>query len=244
MSSTESNQLYQLSIGLFSGFSLGVVTVQDSQKQCVSVSGNSVARDLLNTKMDLDKGLAVRQYRSVASHIASSEGLDRIIALQEKQIHLGLPHFSLHFSWNSSLFSSFSKLRYKDYEIEKTAALYECTSKTIVVKTTYFCDNWSSVILCHLDHWSITCTQKDSFKSFVAFPSKSFRELNVKVWIFFLTLYMYIIFSVWLKHCSELIGKCTVVALELNFQLWTHFSAVFEDVPCNSFSWNELRPVI
>lgn len=74
MSSTESNQLYQLSIGLFSGFSLGVVTVQDSQKQCVSVSGNSVARDLLNTKMDLDKGLAVRQYRSVASHIASSEG--------------------------------------------------------------------------------------------------------------------------------------------------------------------------
>lgn len=185
-----------------------------SPKAVDGLSHNNVAWDLLNTELESYTGLAVQQYHNVASHIASSEGLVRIILLQEKQIPLDLPHFSLQFSWNSTLFSSSSKLRYKDYKIEKSAALYKCAARTIVMKTTYFIANWSSVILCHLDHWSTTCTQKNPLEYFVTFPSKSFRELNVKVSIFILTLYMYIIFSVWLKHWSESIGKCTFVNLD------------------------------
>lgn len=91
--------------------------------------------------MESYKGLVVLQYRNVASHIASSEGLVGIILLQGKQIPLDLPHFSLKFSRNSSLLSSSSKLRYKDYKIEKSATLYKCAARTTVMKRSNFCAN-------------------------------------------------------------------------------------------------------
>lgn len=68
-----------VSVGLFAGFSLGVVKWQDSQKQWVVQSPDNMAWDLSDIEMEDCKVLVLLQYCNIASHFASSEGLVMII---------------------------------------------------------------------------------------------------------------------------------------------------------------------